>query len=591
MCLYPDASVVLAGDFNKLDVGEISARTKLLPLVFTSTRGGKILDMLMTSAPHRYLVKVIRSAVRSDHRATIEAGIRDRTKTSRRCGFRRRSSEQHANLLSHLRNYDSGSNDVVDPEVAWREFYAVTSQWLEQFYPFRTISVTSRDPPFVTPELKYLIRRRNHLLRRGRSSEAAALTLNIGRLIERFDSRELPKINKAKGTKELWAAVNAITGERGPNEYNVGLSAEDLNTYFAATSTDNQYENPPLKMTVNPNHEFFNEQLILILDHLKPTAEGLDHLPAWFLRVLAPVCSSWLSRLFNLSLSRSYVPPEWKNALIHPIPKVKPALAASDYRPISVVPILSRILERLVVRGFVYPSFCVNPMAEKIRDQYAFRPSGSTTSALVDLLQKLTDLLRENEYIVLASVDFAKAFECVKHMPLMQKINLLELPDCIYISMVRYFESRGHSIRLGDTISIVSAINASIIQGSVVGPTSYVIVASDLHPKNRKNLLSKYADDTYLLIGSSMIHTATEEFENIQSWAAKNNLKIHPSKTKEMIVIGRKKSVRLPSSKQIIPGAVRVDTLRVLGVTLNQQLNMSDHIDRTLSSCASSQFA
>src|SRR6218665_1778495 len=157
--------------------------------------------------------------------------------------------------------------------------------------------------------------------------------------------------------------------------------------------------------------------------------------------------------------------------------------------------------------------------------------------------------------------------------------------------MVRYFEPRGHSTMLGDTISTVAAINASIIQGSVVGPTSYVIVASDLHPKHRKNLLTMYADDTYLLIGSSMIHTATEEFDNIQSWTAKNNLKIHPSKTKEMIVIGHKKSVLLPSSKQVIPGAKRVDTLRVLGVTLNQQLNMSDHIDRTLSSCASSQFA
>ena len=142
----------------------------------------------------------------------------------------------------------------------------------------------------------------------------------------------------------------------------------------------------------------------------------------------------------------------------------------------------------------------------------------------------------------------------------------------------------------GDTISIVAAINTSIINGSVVGPPSYVIVASDLHPKHRKNHLSKYADDTCLLIGSSMIHTATEEFDNIQSWAAKNNLKIHPSKTKEIIVIGRKKSVLLPSSKQIIPGAERVDTLRVW-VTLNQQLNMSDHMDRTISSCASSQFA
>jgi len=133
-------------------------------------------------------------------------------------------------------------------------------------------------------------------------------------------------------------------------------------------------------MTVCSNHQFFNEQLIFdIFDHLRPTSEGLDQLPAWYLRVLAPVCSAWLARLFNISLTCSWVPPEWKNAVIHPIPKVNPALTPSDYRPISVVPVLSRILERLVVRTFIYPSLCVNPMAEMIQDQYAFRPTGSTT--------------------------------------------------------------------------------------------------------------------------------------------------------------------------------------------------------------------
>src|SRR6218665_3537169 len=84
--------------------------------------------------------------------------------------------------------------------------------------PFRIISVTSRDPPFLTPELKYLLRHWNHLMRRGRTSEAAALTLKIGWLIEQFNSRELCKINKAKGTKELWVAVNALTGECGSKE-------------------------------------------------------------------------------------------------------------------------------------------------------------------------------------------------------------------------------------------------------------------------------------------------------------------------------------------------------------------------------------
>ena len=149
----------------------------------------------------------------------------------------------------------------------------------------------------------------------------------------------------------------------------------------------------------------------------------MDQLPAWYLRVLASVCSAWLARLFNISLICSWVPPEWKNAVIHPIPKVNLVLTPSDYRPISVVPVFSRILERLVVRTFINPSFCVNPMAEMIQDQYAFRRTGSTTAALVDLLQKLTDLLRENEYVVMATVDFFRAFYCVKHMPLMEKMN------------------------------------------------------------------------------------------------------------------------------------------------------------------------
>jgi len=83
-------------------------------------------------------------------------------------------------------------------------------------------------------------------------------------------------------------------------------------------------------------------------------------------------------------------------------------------------------------------------------------------------------------------------------------------------------------------------INASIIQGSVVGPPSYVIVASDLHPKHQGNLMTKYADDTYLMVGSNNIGTAAEEFGNIQSWAARNNLRINSNKTKELIIFRRR---------------------------------------------------
>src|SRR6218665_2393800 len=120
------------------------------------------------------------------------------------------------------------------------------------------------------------------------------------------------------------------------------------------------------------------------------------------------------------------------------------------------------------------------------------------------------------------------------------------------------FCQRGHATRLGDAISLVAGINASIIQGSVVSHPSYVIVASDLHPKHRRNAMTKYADDTYLMICSSNIHTTAEEFGNIQAWAMRNNLQINANKTKEMIIFRRRsKSVTYPP-EPLIPGAERV---------------------------------
>ena len=87
-------------------------------------------------------------------------------------------------------------------------------------------------------------------------------------------------------------------------------------------------------------------------------------------------------------------------------------------------------------------------------------------------------------------MDFTKAFDSVKHMTLVQKLQLLDLPDHVFNWLVDYFEGRGHATRLGDAISLVAGINASIIQGSVVGPPSYVIVASDLHPKHQFSPIS-----------------------------------------------------------------------------------------------------
>src|SRR6218665_578408 len=185
-------------------------------------------------------------------------------------------------------------------------------------------------------------------------------------------------------------------------------------------TTDPQYSFPRLKSTTLQNESLVNEQQVFyILDHLRPTAQGLDNIPAWFLRLQAPVISAWVAQLFNLSINTYWIPPNWKTFIFSPVPKIAAPLAPSDYRPIAVVPILSRILERIVVQRYIYPAMEDPLMAAQIKDQFAFRPTGSTTAAEIALLDHVTTLLRSNAYVLIVSMDFTKAFDSVRHSTLM----------------------------------------------------------------------------------------------------------------------------------------------------------------------------
>src|SRR6218665_142552 len=334
-------------------------------------------------------------------------------------------------------------------------------------------------PLFMTPDTKFLLRKNNRLMRQERTEEASAIAIKVGRAVARFSSRELRRLDNSVGTKKLWECVHNLTNPREESEHRVNFNAEELNNHYASISTDPAYQEVRRKLTANPQLETFSKMNIFTaLDRLRPTAEGIDRLPAWYLRLLAPICARSLESFINLSLGCSFVPQQWKLAVIHSAPKNKTPQGPSDYRPISVVPILSRLVERLGVSTYLYPALTSPPMADQITDQFAFRPSGSTTATLIDLLQQITSMLQRNDYVLIVSTDFTRAFDTVRHSTLMQKMDILDLPDNIYNWIANYFKQRGHLTKIYDTISAIAFINASIIQGSVIGPPSYVVAAS-----------------------------------------------------------------------------------------------------------------
>ena len=108
----------------------------------------------------------------------------------------------------------------------------------------------------------------------------------------------------------------------------------------------------------------------------------------------------------------------------------------TDFRPISVTPVLSRSLERFIVRSNIYPAFQHPPPPGLIfDDQYAFRPSGSTTAALIALFHTVSSMLSSNQFVHVFSFDFTKAFDTVRHATLMSKMAQLHIPDNIYIQL------------------------------------------------------------------------------------------------------------------------------------------------------------
>jgi len=228
--------------------------------------------------------------------------------------------------------------------------YAIMLNLLDRFYPEREITVTSSDPPYVTPAVKAQLRLRNCLMRAGRTAEADAIAARIRTAITRNSTRWLRKIDTRKSAKEAWAKVREVMKGKGnrTDDQVDGLTAQTFNDHYAAISTDTDYCAPTRKLTAPDDRCYITEMdAFRTLNTLRQTATSLDQIPAWFVRLGAPI---FAARLFHQSLATGVVPHQWKTAVIKPTPKIAAPTQPSDYRPISITPVLSRSLERIVVR-------------------------------------------------------------------------------------------------------------------------------------------------------------------------------------------------------------------------------------------------
>ena len=223
-----------------------------------------------------------------------------------------------------------------------------------------------------------------------------------------------------------------------------------------------------------------------------------------------------------------------------------------------------------------------------MKDQFASRPSGSTTGALTYCLHHVTLLLETNSYVRVLLVDFSKAFDVVNHALLIPKLLSIELTDNIHnwIRPISFLSGRTQFSKIGDTFSTYTAITRSIIPGSGFGLTAYVIMEGDLHPISEINRPFKFADDVNLIVPEKTDCCLLEEFDHIKKLARANYNKmiINLCKAKETVL--KNSNPRLYLSPHKLDAIEQVLEAKLFGVVFDHRLNFDTHLHFVLTLCS-----
>uniref|UniRef100_A0A8C1P2D5 Reverse transcriptase domain-containing protein n=1 Tax=Cyprinus carpio TaxID=7962 RepID=A0A8C1P2D5_CYPCA len=328
------------------------------------------------------------------------------------------------------------------------------------------------------------------------------------------------------------------------------------------------------------------EELNKLITVSKPTTCLLDHVPTKLLKELLPVAEEPLLNIINSSLSLGHVPKPFKLAVIKPLIK-KPQLDPSElanYRPISNLPFMSNILEK-VVSAQLCSFLQKNDLYEEF--QSGFRPHHSTETALVKITNDL--LLASDQCCnsLLVFLDLSAAFDTIDHDIL---IDRLQNYTGIQGQALRWFRSylsdRYHFVYLNGESSHLSPVKYGVPQGSVLGPLLFSIYMLPLGNIIRKYGISFhcYADDTQLYISTrpgetSKLSKLTECVKNVKDWMTNNFLLLNSDKT-EILLIGPENITQnlVDYNLQLDGCTVTSSTVKNLGVILDSNLSFENHI-------------
>ena len=316
----------------------------------------------------------------------------------------------------------------------------------------------------------------------------------------------------------------------------------------------------------------------LIRDHINPKkTPGHDLINGNILKKLPAKAIKLLTYIFNAILQTGYFPESWKVSQIIMIPKPgKDVTKVNSYRPISLLPILSKLFEKMLLEK-------LKPVLHEKKiipdHQFGFRQEHGTVEQVHRVVSEIRSSLERKQYCSAAFLDIAQAFDKVWHEGLLYKIRTL-LPNCFYEVIKNYMVNRKFFVKYNSASTNLYEIHAGVPQGSVLGPVLYLIFTADL-PTSNKVKVSTFADDTAILATHQNPAEASrilqEHLDKIQIWLNKWRIKVNESKSVHITFTLRK--LTCPPVKLNNINLTQSQNIKYLGLHVDRRLTWKKHIE------------
>jgi hypothetical protein len=613
------------------------------PTRITSNDSASLIDHIFTNSSNSQLTSGILTSDISDHLCTfIQLEFHKSRQNTPNTKSYRSFSKHNINLFkTHMSSFSwNNIRGMTDVQIAFDSFWFVFSDFFEEIFPIKNVKINRKKQKIEKWMTKGLLVSRNTKLRlRKKSLEHPTLTYKsdyktyrnlYNKLVRKAKEnyyKEVFLIHK-NNPKKTWGILNEI---RKKSQKSASIEkivvdkvsikdkkeiSEKFNSHFT-TIAGKIVENIPPSSTNfmsymgEPSSDSFDlpsivgDTIIKVVNNFENKCSlDSDGLSINFIKQIIYTIVDPLTHIFNLSFQQGRLPHQLKTCRVVPIYKSGKHTSLDNYRPIGLISVISKIMEKLVCNSLTnYLEY--NELI--YQHQYGFRKKHSTIHPIIHFLNRIAKSANNHEFTIAIFCDLQKCFDVLDRSILLNKLEHYGVKNTALKWFSDYFEGRLQYVEIDSNHSTLLLSTLGVIQGSILGPIFSNLYLNDLYRILKKMLLFSFADDSKLTYSDKSLETlisvANSEFRLVAQWMRSNRLMLHPDKTKFMIFCPRQKPIDLEVCKvylnnndigtmtedpTLISEIIFLNTadepvIRFLGLFLDPHLTFKYHVSKIVS--------